>query len=163
GRAEAVRQGSANCHLPAAVDPLMRLKVPARLPPGSVAGMLNYLKKFAMEILPSVAATIIGAYIVNHYINTKPAEPPAAAVSTPAPRAQRAARRPEPAATPEPGARARGTSDREMRETGAAGGPAEVKPDAKPAETATEEAKPAESSKPEVATAPHRRDAADLA
>ena len=57
----------------------MRLKVPARLPPGSVAGMLNYLKKFAMEILPSVAATIIGAYIVNHYINTKPAEAPTAA------------------------------------------------------------------------------------
>ena len=34
--------------------------------------MLNYLKKFAMDILPSVAATIIGAYIVNHYIATKP-------------------------------------------------------------------------------------------
>ena len=34
--------------------------------------MLNYLKKFALDILPSVAATIIGAYIVNHYIVTKP-------------------------------------------------------------------------------------------
>ena len=34
--------------------------------------MLNYLKKFAMEIVPSVAATIIGAYIVNHYIVAKP-------------------------------------------------------------------------------------------
>src|SRR5215813_3317453 len=63
----------------------MRLKVPARLPPGSVAGMLNYLKKFAMEIVPSVAATIIGAYIVNHYINAKPAtETPKAAVVSPA-------------------------------------------------------------------------------
>ena len=43
----------------------------------------NYLKKFAMEILPSVAATIIGAYIVNHYIVTKPGAdaPVAAAVS----------------------------------------------------------------------------------
>ncbi len=30
--------------------------------------MLSYLKKFALDILPSVAATIIGAYIVNHYI-----------------------------------------------------------------------------------------------
>ena len=41
--------------------------------------MLNYFKKFAMEIVPSVAATIIGAYIVNHYINAKPAHetPPA--------------------------------------------------------------------------------------
>src|SRR5205807_2037557 len=36
--------------------------------------MLNYLKKFAMDILPSVAATIIGAYIVNHYITAKPAD-----------------------------------------------------------------------------------------
>ena len=35
--------------------------------------MLNYLKKFTMDILPSVAATIIGAYIVNHYIVTRPA------------------------------------------------------------------------------------------
>ena len=32
--------------------------------------MLKYLSKFAMDILPSVAATIIGAYIVNHYIAT---------------------------------------------------------------------------------------------
>ncbi len=45
--------------------------------------MLNYLKKFAMDILPSVAATIIGAYIVNHYITAKPADAPvAAAVSS---------------------------------------------------------------------------------
>jgi hypothetical protein len=51
--------------------------------------MLNYLKKFAMEILPSVAATIIGAYIVNHYIAAKPgSQPPtAAAVSTAQPKA----------------------------------------------------------------------------
>jgi hypothetical protein len=49
--------------------------------------MLNYLKKFAMEIVPSVAATIIGAYIVNHYIAAKPAaDAPAAAVSTAKPR-----------------------------------------------------------------------------
>ena len=42
--------------------------------------MLNYLKKFAVDILPSVAATIIGAYIVNHYIVAKPgADAPAAA------------------------------------------------------------------------------------
>ena len=34
--------------------------------------MLKYLTKFAVDILPSVAATVIGAYIVNHYIVTKP-------------------------------------------------------------------------------------------
>ena len=45
--------------------------------------MLNYLKKFAVDIFPSVAATVIGAYIVNHYIVSKPsADAPAAAAST---------------------------------------------------------------------------------
>ncbi len=44
--------------------------------------MLSYLKKFAVDIFPSVAATVIGAYIVNHYIVSKPgADAPAAAVS----------------------------------------------------------------------------------
>ena len=44
----------------------------------------KYLSKFAMDILPSVAATIIGAYVVNHYIVTKPGAnaPVSAAVST---------------------------------------------------------------------------------
>jgi len=47
--------------------------------------MLNYLKKFALEILPSVAATVIGAYIVNHYISNKPAtDAPVAAAVAPA-------------------------------------------------------------------------------
>jgi hypothetical protein len=44
--------------------------------------MLKYLSKFAMEIVPSVIATILGAYIVNHYITAKPAAD-AAAVSSP--------------------------------------------------------------------------------
>ena len=51
--------------------------------------MLKYVSKFAMDILPSVAATIIGAYIVNHYIVTKPGTvaPVAAVVSTTEPKA----------------------------------------------------------------------------
>jgi hypothetical protein len=44
--------------------------------------MLKYLTKFASDILPSVAATIIGAYIVNHYITSKPAIDAPAAVSS---------------------------------------------------------------------------------
>ena len=44
--------------------------------------MLKYLTKFASDILPSVAATIIGAYIVNHYITSKPASDAPAAVSS---------------------------------------------------------------------------------
>ena len=43
----------------------------------------KYVSKFTIDILPSVLATIIGAYIVNHYIVAKPADAPAAAaVST---------------------------------------------------------------------------------
>ena len=55
----------------------------------------KYLTKFTVDILPSVAATVIGAYIVNHYIVSKPAPnaPVAAAVST-------AIRRPRPRLTP---------------------------------------------------------------
>src|SRR6478609_11570932 len=61
----------------------MCLKVPASNRARGVAGMLSYLKKFAVDIFPSVAATVIGAYIVNHYIVSKPsADVPAAAAST---------------------------------------------------------------------------------
>ena len=45
--------------------------------------MLNYLKKFALEILPSVAATVIGAYIVNHYISKPATDAPVAAIRPP--------------------------------------------------------------------------------
>jgi len=49
----------------------------------------KYISKFAMDIFPSVAATIIGAYIVNHYIATKPGtNAPPAAVSTAQPQAE---------------------------------------------------------------------------
>ena len=43
--------------------------------------MLKYLAKISMDIFPSVLATIIGAYIVNHYINARPAADTPAAVS----------------------------------------------------------------------------------
>jgi hypothetical protein len=51
--------------------------------------IVKYVSKFVLEILPSVVATIIGAYIVNHYIVTKPAAdaPVAASVSTAEPKA----------------------------------------------------------------------------
>src|SRR3954454_15638043 len=51
--------------------------------------MLKYLSKFVLDILPSVVATIVGAYIVNHYIAPKPAAnaPVTASVSTAAPKA----------------------------------------------------------------------------
>jgi hypothetical protein len=75
--------------------------------------MLNYLKKFAMDIFPSVAATIIGAYIVNHYIVAKP-DAPAAAVTTPA-----AAKPTEVSNAPEAGVKAKGMSERTLMERSA--------------------------------------------
>jgi len=129
--------------------------------------MLNYLKKFALDILPSVAATIIGAYIVNHYIATKP-EKPAAAVSAAASKADprkavaktelkseakadpaKSAQVPaETASIPEPGIKAKGISERVMIENRAAEGPAEVKPVEKPADVKAVETKP--EAKPEA-------------
>ncbi len=48
--------------------------------------MMKYLSKFVLDILPSIVATVIGAYIVNHYIIAKPATPaPAAMASTVSP------------------------------------------------------------------------------
>lgn len=111
--------------------------------------MLKYVSKFAMDILPSVVATIIGAYIVNHYIVTRPASdaPVAAAVSTATPETAKAGAKPsgtsaDVARLPEPGVRAKGISEKAILERSAAEKPAESPADklvetAKPAETAS--------------------------
>jgi hypothetical protein len=106
--------------------------------------MLNYLKKFAVDIFPSVAATVIGAYIVNHYIAAKPGTdtPPVAAASTANPRADgRAESRTDakPADTsasvsnlPAAGVKAKGISEKAIMEKTAAERPAVVeKPEGK--------------------------------
>ena len=94
--------------------------------------MLKYVSKFAMDILPSVVATIVGAYIVNHYINAKPAaDAPAAAMSSIDPKkpdarnaAARNGAKPAPISTdvaniPEPGVRAKGISEKTILERSA--------------------------------------------
>jgi hypothetical protein len=90
--------------------------------------MLKYFSKIAMDILPSVAATIIGAYIVNHYITAKPAAdaPPAAAVSSATPKKVTPKADSKPAETssnvsnlPEAGVRAKGISEKAMSEKAA--------------------------------------------
>jgi len=144
----------------------MRLKVPASKPPRGVAGMLKkYISKFAMDIFPSVAATIIGAYIVNHYIATKPAaNAPAAAVSSarppaeakPAPELAKAGGKvPETSADvvnlPEPGIKAKGISEKAMIEKTAAEKPIVVE---KPAEKSAD--KPAETASIPAATRRHQ-------
>ncbi|MGF6427541.1 MULTISPECIES: hypothetical protein [Bradyrhizobium] len=85
--------------------------------------MLSYLKKFVMDILPSVAATIIGAYIVNHYIVAKPEAPAAAAVTAAVdPKADpKAAAKPATVvgSLPEAGVKAKGMSERTLIERSA--------------------------------------------
>ncbi|WP_076861250.1 hypothetical protein [Bradyrhizobium mercantei] len=86
--------------------------------------MLSYLKKFVMDILPSVAATIIGAYIVNHYIVAKPDVPATAAVTAAVdPKADpKAAAKPATVVSslPEAGVKAKGMSERTLIERSAA-------------------------------------------
>ena len=112
--------------------------------------MLKLVSKFAMDILPSVIATIVGAYIVNHYINVKPAADAAAtaaAVSTADPKKADSRRpirsRPQKSADlgniPEPGVRAKGISEKAIIDKSAAEKPAEKPADKadRPAETAS--------------------------
>jgi hypothetical protein len=131
--------------------------------------MLNYMKKFALEILPSVAATVIGAYIVNHYISAKPADPPVAAVVAPAD-AKKDEVKPvdgpsDVASIPEHGVSAKGISERAMIEKSASERPGEFKAseakaseakasEAKASEAKASEAKPSESKPSETASAP---------
>jgi hypothetical protein len=127
--------------------------------------MLNYLKKFTLEILPSVAATIIGAYIVNHYINRPAADAsvPAAishaevkkndAKSADAKSADGAAS--DAASVPEHGVTAKGISERAMIEKSASERPGEFKPtEAKPSEAKPTESKPSELKPSETASLP---------
>jgi hypothetical protein len=140
--------------------------------------MLKYLTKFTMDILPSVAATIIGAYIVNHYIAAKPAAdaPVAAAASTANPKTtnpkavakvvpvkakadtkvdSKAAEAPSDVASiPEAGVTAKGISERGMLEKSAAEMP--ITPVEKPAEKPAEAAsRPTETASLPVETRRH--------
>ncbi|MDF3813506.1 MULTISPECIES: hypothetical protein [Rhodopseudomonas] len=44
--------------------------------------MIKYISKLFLDILPSVVATIIGAYVVNHFIISRPEAPPSAIAVT---------------------------------------------------------------------------------
>jgi hypothetical protein len=128
----------------------------------------KYLSKFTIDILPSVAATVIGAYIVNHYIVTKPGAdaPVPAAVSAADPKAKTTeAKAAEGKASdgktgdvgnlPAAGVKAKGISEKAIFEKTAAERPtvvekveakadakADVKPADAPAETASVPAEP---------------------
>jgi len=98
--------------------------------------MLKYLAKISMDIFPSVLATIIGAYIVNHYINAKPAADTPAAVIAPA-EAGKDAKPTDTANLPAPGVKARGVSEKNVTEKAAVEKPAD-KSEAKASEKAAE-------------------------
>jgi hypothetical protein len=80
--------------------------------------MLKYIAKISMDIFPSVLATIIGAYIVNHYINARPAADTPAALVAPA----HGGKNGKPADTanlPTPGVKAKGISEKNVTEKAA--------------------------------------------
>src|SRR5271156_3462707 len=109
--------------------------------------MLKLASKFAMDIFPSVIATIVGAYIVNHYINAKPPADAAGAMSTADPKKAVAKTDSKPVSKsadlgniPEPGVRAKGISEKSLNDKSAADKPAVEKAADKadrPSETAS--------------------------
>ncbi|MEA2835486.1 MAG: hypothetical protein QOD89_36 [Bradyrhizobium sp.] len=84
----------------------------------------KYISKFTIDILPSVLATIIGAYIVNHYIVAKPAAPAAAVASAPEVKKVDAELSPGVANIPESGVKAKGMSEKALLEKTASERPA---------------------------------------
>lgn len=104
--------------------------------------MLKYLAKISMDIFPSVLATIIGAYIVNHYINAKPAADAPAAVVAPADAGQNG-KPADVANLPAPGVKAKGIAEKSVTDKPAADKAADHHPVAEPkgAEKAAEKAR----------------------
>ena len=111
--------------------------------------MLKYLSKITMDILPSVVATILGAYIVNHYISNKADAPPVAAAVAPATTIRPDSAPADVASLPQAGVHAKGISEKSVFEKPITAKPVE-KPQEKPEEKAAEktpersEDKPAE-------------------
>src|SRR5258708_37515425 len=119
--------------------------------------MLKYVSKFTLDVLPSLLATVIGAYIVNHYIVAKPDAPAVAAVSSTEPKAEaKASGTPsDVASVPEPGVRAKGISEKSVSDKTAVEKATVEKPAVeKPAEKSAD--KPAETASIPAETRPHQ-------
>jgi hypothetical protein len=120
--------------------------------------MLKYLAKISMDILPSVLATIIGAYIVNHYINAKPAADTPAAIVAPA-EAGKDGKPADTASLPAHGVKAKGVSEKNVTEKAPVEKPVD-KSETKTADTKTADTKAADAKTADVApsdTASHGR------
>ncbi|MBR1175098.1 hypothetical protein JQ617_14105 [Bradyrhizobium sp. KB893862 SZCCT0404] len=113
--------------------------------------MLKYLAKISMDIFPSVLATIIGAYIVNHYINAKPAPDTPAAVTAPA-QAGGDGKPADTANLPAPGVKAKGVSEKNVTEKAAVEKPAD-KSETKAADTKSADTKAADTKAADTAPA----------
>lgn len=119
--------------------------------------MLKYLAKISMDIFPSVLATIIGAYIVNHYINARPAADTPAAVVAPAD-AGKNGKPADVANLPVPGVKAKGVSEKSISDKGASDKPAAEKPaETKATETKATETKAADEAASRGRTAAHEK------
>lgn len=114
--------------------------------------MLKYIAKISMDIFPSVLATIIGAYIVNHYINAKPAPDTPAAAVAPA-ETKKNAKPTNVANLPAPGIKAKGISEKAILDKPAAENPADKAVD-QSAESKSAETKPTDTKPAETAAAP---------
>jgi hypothetical protein len=127
--------------------------------------MLKLASKFAMDIFPSVIATILGAYIVNHYINAKPpADAAAMSSADPKKAASKADSKPAERSAdlgnlPEPGVRAKGISEKSIIDKSATDKAVIEKPVDKAADKATDKAdRPSETASiPPTAPADTRR------
>jgi hypothetical protein len=127
--------------------------------------MLKFVSKFAMDILPSVVATILGAYIVNHYIVAKPgANAPVAAAASADSKSDvksdtkadvkkdaKPAQPSELANIPEAGVKAKGISEKAILEKTAAEKPTTAE---KPAEKSVDKAEKSADRPTETASIP---------
>ncbi|MET4385878.1 hypothetical protein ABIB73_001623 [Bradyrhizobium sp. F1.4.3] len=117
--------------------------------------MLKYLAKISMDIFPSVLATIIGAYIVNHYINARPAADTPAALVAPA-QAGKNGKPADVANLPTPGVKAKGISEKSVTDKPAAEKSADKPVDQPAAETKASDIKAADVAPAEAAPASPR-------
>lgn len=123
--------------------------------------MLKYVAKISMDIFPSVIATIIGAYIVNHYINAKPAPDSPAVVAAPV-HPNKDGKPAEMANLPAPGIKAKGISEKSVTEKAALDKPAAEKVSAekaveRPVEAKAVETTPGEAAAPRGHQAPREK------
>ena len=126
--------------------------------------MLKYFAKIFKDIFPSVLATVIGAFIVNHYIIAKPATESPAAQTAPAetktapaeaktaPAETKDARPAEVAHQTPPRVKAKEKANKPNTDKPLVEKPAE--PDTKPAETAVAHGRPPEKAVAKVTPAP---------